>query len=418
MRPADPGTADRPGCPVRHDGTVALHGPQFTEDPAGLYRRMRAEHGPVVPIELEGGVPAWFVGDYREINEVCGDPRVFARAPHRWRHWDRVPEGWSLLPYVAAQPSMGFTEGDEYRTRVEIFADVLGGYDQFELQAHCEQHADRLIDGFATGGEAELIAQYADALPLYVLAQVCGVAPEQTEGLVHDMTGSIGGGDSTAALDRIVRRMHSMVAAKRENPGPDLTSRMLRHQDRVTDEQIAYDMLITMTAGHLTVAHWIGNTMRLMLTDERFAIGLAGGRRSVGQALNEVLWEETPTQNYIGRYATQDVQLGGRLIRAGDMLVLGLAAGNTDPRIRPGSYADSVGNNAFLSFGIGDRGCPHPAPEVAETIARAGIEVLLDRLPDIRLAVPPGELRWIPSVWMRGLTALPVRFSPSYVVGA
>ena len=60
-----------------------------------------------------------------------------------------------------------------------------------------------------------------------------------------------------------------------------------------------------MAAAQQPTANWIGNTLRLMLTDDRFALTLSGGRRSVGQALNEVLWEDTPTQNFIGRWAVQ-----------------------------------------------------------------------------------------------------------------
>lgn len=72
-----------------------------------------------------------------------------------------------------------------------------------------------------------------------------------------------------------------------------------------------------------------------------------------------------------------------------------------------------AGNRAHLSFGHGDHGCPFPAPELAEVIARTAIEVLLDRLPDIELAVEPDELLWLPSFWVRRLASLPVRFSPA-----
>jgi cytochrome P450 len=70
-----------------------------------------------------------------------------------------------------------------------------------------------------------------------------------------------------------------------------------------------------------------------------------------------------------------------------------------------------------MSFGHGEHGCPFPAPELAETIARTAVEVLLDRIPDVELALPPGELGWRPSLWMRGLYALPVRFTPIVSVG-
>jgi cytochrome P450 len=83
--------------------------------------------------------------------------------------------------------------------------------------------------------------------------------------------------------------------------------------------------------------------------------------------------------------------------------------------VRPDLSAGPVGNEAHMSFGHGEHGCPYPAPEVAEVIARTTVEVLLDRLPDLELAVPAETLVWRPSVWMRGLDRLPVTFTPTYV---
>ena len=182
-----------------------------------------------------------------------------------------------------------------------------------------------------------------------------------------------------------------------------------------SDEEIVLDLLVVAAAAQQPTANWIGNTIRLMLTDERFAMTLAGGRGSVGQALNEVLWQDTPTQNFIGRFATRDTQLAGQRIRTGDLLVMGLAAANADPAVRPESSEAQAGNQAYMSFGHGEHGCPYPAPEVAQVIAKTTVEVLLDRLPDLELSVPAEDLVWHPSVWIRGLERLPVTVTPTYV---
>ncbi|AQW56445.1 hypothetical protein SHXM_09908 [Streptomyces hygroscopicus] len=153
-----------------------------------------------------------------------------------------------------------------------------------------------------------------------------------------------------------------------------------------------------------------------MLTDERFTMSLVGGRKSVSEAMNEVLWEDTPAQNGVGRWASRDTMLGNRRIKAGDMVCLGLAAVNTDPQMRPDGSKLTGGNNAFLSFGHGEHRCPVAAQEIAETIARTAIEVLLDRLPDIDFVIPAEELTRRPSPWARGMTTLPVHFTPTPAV--
>lgn len=397
-----------------HAHATRLYGPQFTHDPADLYRRIRREHGPVAPVLLDGDIPAWFVLGYREVHQVTSDPQRFARDCRRWNIWEHIPEDWPLLPYVGWAPSVMFAEGNEHRRRAGAIGDALDAVDRTELTSVCEEIADRLIDAFAGRGEADLVAQYAHRIPLLVIADLFGLPGSDTPALVQDIADSLDEGDeANQAHQRIQDRMRRLVRDKREQPGPDVPSRLLAHSARLTDDEIVIDLLVVMAAAQQPTGNWIANTLRLMLVDDEFSVTLQGGRSSAGQALSEVLWEDTPTQNFIGRWAVTDGELAGRRIRKGDLLVLGLAAANTDPQVRPASYADSNASRAHMSFGHGEHGCPFPAPELAEVIAKTAVEVLLDRLPDVALAVPDASLQWRPSVWMRGLFRLPVAFTPA-----
>jgi cytochrome P450 len=411
-----PQPSPEPGIPpvaqLAHSDGVRLYGPRFQQNPTQLYREMRAEHGPVAPVLLEGDVPAWLVLGYREIHYVTTNPQIFGRDSRRWNAWDQVPADWAPLPYVAYQPSAVFTEGAEHQRRGGALHEALAGVDHFELRAQVERIADELIDRFSGRGEADLMAEYALPLPLLAIGRLYGMPESDAPGLVRDvMASGDSGEEAVRAHERVAARIHELVAEKRRRPGPDLPSRLLGHRVGFTDEEVERDLFLCMGAAQLTTADWTGNTLRLMLTDERFALTLSGHRRSIGQALNEVLWEDTPTQNFIGRWATRDTQLAGRLVRKGELVVLGLAAANTDPHVRPNSYDDAVGNEAYMSFSHGEHGCPYPAREIAESIVETAVQVLLDRLPDIELAATAEALVWRPSVWMRGLTALPVRFS-------
>jgi cytochrome P450 len=410
-------TAPPAGCPA-HAGAMPLYGPRFQQEPAQVYREMRRQHGPVVPIVLEGDVPAWLVIGYRELRHVLGNSQLFARDSRRWNAWDRIPSDWPLMAYVGYQPSMLFTEGAEHQRRAGAVSDALAAIDQFELRTQCERIADELIDALAGSGRADLMARYAHPMPLLVVARMFGLPDSETPGLVGDVSATLDGGEGAMeAYQRVQASMQRLLDSKRERPGPDVPSRLLAHPAGLTDEELIQDLILVMTAGQDTTANWIGNTLRLMLTDDRFAVTLSGGRRSAGQALNEVLWEDSPSQNSLGRWAVRDTQLGGQRIEAGDALILGLAAANSDPEVRSDFSAGTAGNHAHMSFGHGEHGCPHPAPEIAEVIAQAAVEVLLDRLPDVMLAVAADALVWRPSLQMRGLSALPVEFTPAYVTG-
>lgn len=395
---------------------MPLSGLEFQQTPSQLYRSLRRAHGPIAPVLLDGGVPAWLVLGYSEVSYVTSHDELFARDSRRWNQWAAIPADWPLLPYVGYQPSVLFTEGAEHQRRAGVITQALEAVDQFELAHDCRQIAEQLIDAFAGTGGAELMASYAHALPMRAAVQMCGMPAggADTEALVSDLRMSLDaaeGDDPVSAYLRVQERIQRLVRDKRVRPGSDVTSRMLGHPAGLADDEIVQDLISVIAAAQQPTANWICNTLRLLLTDDRFALNVSGGRLSVGQALNEVLWLDTPTQNFIGRWAVRDTQLGGRHIRAGDCLVLGLAAANTDPQIWPEGHIGAE-NAAHLSFGNGEHRCPYPAPLLADVIARTAVETLLERLPDVVLAVEPGELRWRPSIWMRGLTALPVEFTP------
>ncbi|MGW5655196.1 cytochrome P450 [Streptomyces humi] len=393
---------------------VPLGGPRFQTEPARLYREMRRDHGAVTPVVLDGDVPAWLVVGYRELHQVTGDPVLFSRDSDLWNQWDMIPDDWPLLPMIGRkQPSILYTVGERHRERAGMISDALEAVDPFELRGHAERFADELIDGLCTSGEADLIGQYAMLLPVRVLARLYGFSDEEGPGLVTALNDMIDGRErAIAGQTHLATSMAQLLADRKADPADDVVSRMLQDKSGFTDEEMMNDLMVMMAAGHQPTADWIGNSLRLMLTDDRFAASLFGGRNSVAEAMNEVLWEDTPSQNIAGRWASRDTQLGGRRIRAGDLLILGLQGANSDPQVRTDASALTGGNNAHFSFGHGEHRCPFPAQEVAEVIARTGIEVVLDRLPDIDLAVPADSLTRRPSPWLRGLTALPVRFTP------
>ncbi|MGP3973733.1 cytochrome P450 [Streptomyces sp. 8N114] len=392
-------------------------GPRFqNDDRARLYREMYEQHGALAPVVLPGDVPCWLVLGYRELHQITSDPALFSRDSGLWNQWPNIPADWPLLPMVGKQPSILYTVGERHHRRATLISDALAAVDPFELRENSERFADRLIDEICGRGSADLIAEYAKVLPALVLARLYGFSDEAGADLVPSINALVdGGAEALEGRDRVNSAMRSLLASRREAPAAGVASRLLHHDysDDFSFEEIVEDMMVTFVAGHQPTADWIGNSLRLMLTDDRFAASLSGGRHSVAEAMNEVLWEDTPTQNIAGRWATRDTQLAGRHIAAGDLLMLSFAAANGDPQVRPDRTAFTGGNSAFLSFGHGEHRCPYPAQDIAEGIARTGIEVLLDRLPDVDLAVGAQALVWRPSPFLRGLASLPVRFSPT-----
>jgi cytochrome P450 len=401
--------------PPSHVNAARLYGPEFAIDPAEVYARIRREHGRVAPVLLDGDVPAWLVLAYREIHHVTSNPQIFARRSQGWNLWSEIPDDWPLRPIVTYMPSHIHAEGAERQRRAAAIGDALEATDPTEVARVSEKTADQLIDEFAGDGKADLIAQYAVKLPMMVLSRLYGFPESQIPGLTADLLTMSTATDSSAveANQRVMAMLAELVKTHRERPGAGLTGRLVKHSAGLTDTELVVDMFVLLIFGQAPSTDWIGNALRLMLIDDHFSLTLQGGRSSVDQALNEVLWKDTPIQQAIARYPTQDYELAGQRIAKGDMLILGLASANADPQVRPESFGNIGANRAHMSFSHGDHACPVGAPEIAEGMARTAVEVLLDRIPDVELAIPADLLRWKETSIMRGLESLPVTFTPT-----
>ncbi|MFI6153941.1 cytochrome P450 [Kitasatospora sp. NPDC051170] len=426
MTPPDPEAA---GCPVtrgarlpygdHHFGQAPrpapLYGAAVADDPHGLYARLRERHGQVAPIELEPGVEAWLVLGYGELLELTRNETLFSKDSRHWRvpAEGRLAPDSRLLPMTAWRPTLLNLDGAEHQRLRAAVSDTLAQIDHHQLRETTEAAANGLIDGWGPDGTADLIAQYARTLPLLVFTQLLGLPAQAGPRLIELISHLVDSGpQSVRANQEFQAILVDLVRRRRAAPSADLTSWLLAHPAALSDEEAVHHLVVLMIAGNETSINWTGNTLRLLLTDRRFRTTITGGRLTVSDALEEVLWRDPPTQNFPGRWATADTVLGGQHIAAGDMLVLGLAAANADPAVLGGASAAQGslgGNRAHLAWGAGEHVCPaqHPARIIVET----AVETLLHRLPDLQLAVPAHDLTWRPSPWSRALTALPVLYS-------
>ncbi|MER6913098.1 cytochrome P450 [Streptomyces sp. NPDC000594] len=396
------------GCPA-----AALHGPGPAGDalPAH-YARLRREHGPVVPVTVAPGVRAWLVIGHRELLRLTREEQDFSHDPRHWAQLreGRVPADSPILPIVGWRPSLLYADGQQHRRMRSAVSAALDGINGHELRRGVRAAAERLIASFAGRREADLVGHYARTLPTQVITALLGLDGITGGRLAHAIGGLAAADEESAqAGARVDGILRTLIAAKRERPGSDITSALLRHPAGLTDEEVLHNLVVIFVTGRQTAVHWISTTLWILLCDPAFRSSLTVGHLSVDDALDLVLWRHPPTQVFPARYATRAVELGGRHIAAGDMLLLGLAGANLDPAALPQDGGPVIGNRSHLAFGAGPHACP--AQDQARLITRTAVETVRHRLPDLELAVPESALSWVSSPWATGLAALPVRFS-------
>ncbi|MEU9033446.1 cytochrome P450 [Streptomyces sp. NPDC048352] len=412
-----------PECPAHaaraQGGLYRLHGPEAQADPLGLYEKLRAEYGAVAPVLVSGDLPAWLVLGHRENLDVARTPSRFARDPRGWRDMreGRVPADTPLGPMVSWVPVCNFTDGPVQERLRGAVVESLERFDKRGIRRYVTRFANQLVDRIAGDGYADLVSAFSDQLPMLVMTQLVGAPDEHGPRLVNAARDMLQGTETALQSDRYVTQtLEQLVVERKEKPAHDLASWLIEHPAALTDTEVLMHLRVVLIAAYETTANLIANTLRTVLTDPRFRASLSGGQMTLPDALEQVLWDDPPINTVIGRWATGDTELAGQQIKAGDMLLLGLAAGNADPQIRPDRSVSVFGNRSHLAFSSGAHECP--GQDIGRAIADTGIEVLLDRLPDLQLAVGASELQWRGTLMSRHLLSLPVRFTPRSVSSA
>ncbi|MDQ1044046.1 cytochrome P450 [Streptomyces sp. V4I2] len=411
----DPSLAPPPGCPAHGRGPGGLHrlyGPE-AEDLGSLYEQLRDEHGPVAPVLLHDDVPMWVVLGHTENLHMLRTPSQFCRDS---RIWTPLQEGMvkpdhPLMPHIAWQPIASHAEGDEHLRLRGAVTGAMSTIDHRGIRRHINRHTQRLVNRFCEEGTADLVSEFAEHLPMAVMCEILGMPDEYSDRLVQAARDALKGTETAiASHGYVMDALSRLTARRRAQPEEDFTSHLITHPARLTDDEVREHLRLVLFAAYESTVNLIGNVLRVVLTDPRFRAQLSGGQMTVPEAVEQSLWDEPPISSVFAYFAKQDTELGGQRIGKGDGLLLGIAPGNIDPRVRPDLSANMMGNRSHLAFGGGPHECP--GQDIGRAIADTGVDALLMRLPDVELDCDEEELGWAESIASRHLVELPVRFDP------
>ena len=218
-----------------------------------------------------------------------------------------------------------------------------------------------------------------------VMCEILGMPEEYNDRLVQAARDMLKGTETAIASNEYVMGVLMRLTAPPARPSPpsDFTSYLINHPAGLTDDEVGQHLRLVLIAAYEATANLLANVLRVVLTDPGFRAQLNGGQMTVPEAVEQSLWDEPPFSAVLGYFAKQDTELGGQRIRKGDGLLLGIAPGNVDPRVRPDLKANMQGNRSHLAFGGGPHECP--GQDIGRAIADIGVDALLMRLPDVQL---------------------------------
>ncbi|MEU5777197.1 cytochrome P450 [Streptomyces venezuelae] len=391
----------------------------FVTDLDGESARLRAA-GPLAEAELPGGVPVWAVTHHAEARQLLTDKRL-VKDIDVWGAWQRgeIPADWPLIGLANPGRSMLTVDGEEHRRMRTLVAQALTPRRVERMRERIAELTEGLLDKLPEGPEpVDLKAEFAYPLPMYVISDLMGIdeADHPRLKVLFDkfFSTQTPPEEVVATLGELAEMMGKVVAARRAEPGDDLTSALIlasEDGDHLTDAEILSTLQLMVAAGHETTISLIVNAVvNLSAHPDQLAL-VRSGQVGWDAVIEETLRHSTPTSHVLIRFAAEDVPVGGKVIPKGDALIVSYGAIGRDEQAH-GPTADAfditrTSPTRHISFGHG----PHVCPGAALSRLEAGVALpaLYARFPGLTLAVPREKLRNKPVITQNDLYDLPVR---------
>jgi cytochrome P450 len=379
------------------------------------YARLRNET-PICRVKIGMGQQAWLLTRYEDVSRLLKDERLAkdpanAMTPEMLAKQPKIPT--FLTPLT--RNMLGMDDPDHARLKKLVQAGFTPKR-MDQLAGRTEAIAEDLIRGFRGQARFDLIEQFALPLPVTIISELLGV-PEADRArfarwsqiLLSAPAGSWRIVLSLPGMINFVRYLRKLIAMKRQRPADDLVSALVAIEadgDRLSGEELQAMIAILLSAGHETTTNLIGNGTLALLKNTRAREKLAAEPEIAGRAVEELLRYDGPVEATTFRYARNDMELAGARIARGDIVLGGVLSANRDER----QFSDAQSldferkSNRHLSFGEGGHYCVGAA--LARMEGRVAFNALLRHFPGMKLAMSETDLKWRPSLVLRGMERL------------
>jgi cytochrome P450 len=370
-------------------------------DPDPLFQEWRAEQ-PLVRVRLPYGEPVWLATRYADAKIVLADPR-FSRAAALGHDQPRtrphIPPAGTLLDF----------DPPEHSRLRRLVTKGFTARRIAELRPHVQGIADGLVDTMiADGSPADLVDGFALPLPVTVICELLGV-PFEDRGAFRYWsdamlsTTRMDPSEVATALGQLRAYLADLVEQRREDLRDDLLSALITardENDRLSEDELLSLAQLILVAGHETTASQIPNFVWVLLHHPDQLERLKADPDLLPTAVEELM-RYVPLGFGAGsaRYATEDVELSGVLVREGEPVVAMVGSANRDERAYPDAGTLDLGRQGPTQLGFG-HGAHHclGAP-LARMELQIALGTLFSRLPDLRLA---GDIAWKKGMSTRG----------------
>jgi cytochrome P450 len=395
-----------------------LMNPEVLANPYPLYSRLRRE----APVHWDPYLHAWIVTRYDDVITVL--TRFSAERAPSPEYFEALgaPEVAPIAKVMIKQ--MLFRDGPAHARLRKLAGGAFMPARVRVLRDHIQEIAARLVaDIQARGnGRFDLLADFAEPLPAIVTAEMLGVPTEDHVKLKNwsatfaEMLGNFQHNPDRLpgvleAVECLTAYFQEAIHEQRKQPREGLIDTLLNSEengDRLSDEEVIANCIVTMVGGLETTTNLIGNGMLSLLRNPEQLRRLRAEPELMPVAVEELLRYESPSQ-HTARLAPEETTLGGKAIRKRQAVIAVMAAGNRDPERFPDPDRLDFDrpDNRHLAFGWAAHFC-FGAP-LARIEGQIAFDTLLRGFPELQMTDEP--LVWRENLGLRGLKSLPLTYT-------
>jgi cytochrome P450 len=393
--------------------------PRLRTNPYEVYRELREQD----PVSWSQMIQVWVLTRYDDIFEVLKDHKRFSSE----RTQSTNPLAQQLENYRLSSGPLGTTPtilgiDPPDHTRMRSLVSKAFTPRQVErVRPHMQEIAEGLLGALPEPGRMDVVADFAVPFPIIVIAEMLGVPAsdrEQFKAWSTDIAATLAGPFQPAeVLDRSVKASNDLadyfrgqIAQRRAEPRDDLLSALCAVEeqgDLLSEDELIATCILLLVAGNETTTNLIGSGMLTLLQNRDELRRLQDDLSLMPSAIEEMLRFE-PSAQMTSRVVVEDLELRGKHLEPGQVVLTSLAAANRDPEVFPDPDRFDITRqpNRHLAFGHGIHHCLGAPLAVVE--ARIAFESLLRRMPDPQAAFEAPA--WGQSFVLRGLKSLPVTY--------
>jgi cytochrome P450 len=389
----------------------------FIADPYPVYRRLRDEH----PILWNPATRQWLVSRHADVNRLLRDRRLGRTYLHQATHAEMgrpEPPAWHAPFHELNDVGMLDMEPPDHTRLRRLVLKAFTPRTVEAMRTRIQAIVDGLIDDLGEAGEADLIADFVEPLPVTVIAELLGVPAADRHRLrpwSHDFCLMYELDPPEASARKAVRAasefgayLRDLLAERQRRPGDDLISALaavVDDGDTLTETELIGTCVLLLNAGHEASVNGAGNGWWTLFRHPDSLARLRGEPTLLPTAIEELLRFDTPLSLF-ERWVLEPIEVAGVEIPRGEEVALLFGSANRDAAAFAGADGLDLARdpNPYLSFGAGIHYCLG-APLAKMELAIA-FETLLRRRPALELVETP---RWKPTFVLRGLESLRVQ---------